>query len=409
MMITCKGLTIRVRGRDVVRDLDLSISGGEIALITGPTGSGKSLILKSIAGLIDVLYGGIETSGLISIFGLRPRDALVKGMTTYIPQDLESLLITNNFQEELELLKLVPNNYIIKSLNLEPLLRRSYRSLSAGERYRLLIGLAIHMNSKVLLIDEPSTYLDKEHLVCVLNLVRKLCSELGLIAIIADHRADVVGSVADKLYYVDGTTCCGLASIPKPKSDPKLRIGNVWYRYEGKGPWILRGVSTDINEGDVLVIHGPNGSGKTTLIKLISGSFKPSRGYVERYGSIFYIPQSPIYWFVGNNLYDEVRMANSSDIVLKLTGLTGKEGLNPYSLSVGEARRLAIYLGFYSGRSFIIVDEPTIGLDFESLWCLKELINEGSREGLAVIIATHDDELVHSIKGKVLRLEKASY
>ncbi len=408
-MITCRGLTIRVRGRDVIRDFDLSISEGEIALITGPTGSGKSLILKSLAGLIDVLYGGVETSGSISVFGLRPKDALVKGMTTYIPQDLESLLITNNFQEELELLKLIPNNYIIKALNLEPLSRRSYRSLSAGEKYRLLIGLALHMNSKVLLIDEPSTYLDKEHLVCVLNLIRKLCNELGLIAIIADHRPDIVGRVADKLYYVDGTTYCGLASIPKPKFNPKLRINNAWYKYERKGPWILKSISIDINEGEVLIIHGPNGSGKTTLIKLISGFFKPSRGYVDRHGSIFYIPQSPIYWFVGNNLYDEVRMVNSSDMVLKLAGLISKGGLNPYSLSVGEARRLAVYLGFYSRRSFIIIDEPTIGLDFESLWCLKDLINEGSREGLAVIIATHDDELVHSIKGKVLRLEKAPY
>ena len=192
-------------------------------------------------------------------------------------------------------------------------------------------------------------------------------------------------------------------------SDLILKCDNLHKKFGKKE--ILKGVSVEVNKGDILGFIGPNGAGKTTTIKLIlglqsitSGSVKIN-GYdieknftkaIEKVGAIVENPD--LYMYLTGyenlklvaNLYPSVKKERI-DEVIKLVGLSNRifDKVSKYSL--GMRQRLGIAQAVLHKPNLLILDEPTNGLDPEGIKEIRELLKElAEKEGMAVFISSHN-------------------
>ncbi len=404
-MIRCRNLTIEIGNRVVVNGLNLDVGDGELILLAGASGSGKSIVLKTLSGIVDALYGGIRVLGHVDIDGLRPVDALRRRLSLYVPQDLEASFVSWTLAQELELLGVELREELREGILSDDIANRPLDELSAGERYRALIALAISVGARALFIDEPSTFVDRSTLVRMLKLLRDIAREERLSVVIADHRVDLVKNFVDDVVYLDSTSCCSIAKVPQVHGSTKVVLEDIWYRYGLGKPWVAKGVSIDVESGDIVALVGRNGVGKTTTLRLLLGVLKPRRGRIERsFHRAFYVPQNPVYWFTEHSLVDEARAVGADPRVIELAGLWSKREVIPHALSVGEARRLSMYLAAYSDRQLVVVDEPTLGLDLESWYCIRDLFEEMSSVGIAVVVATHDMDFARFVRARIVEI-----
>lgn len=173
---------------------------------------------------------------------------------------------------------------------------------------------------------------------------------------------------------------------------------------------VLKNVSFDIHEGDILAFIGPNGSGKTTTIKLILGLQKITSGTViingyniesdyinaiKKVGAIVENPDSYMYLTGWQNLriiancYDKIKDDDIKAIV-KYVGLENRihEKVSKYSL--GMRQRLGIARALLNKPNILILDEPTNGLDPEGIKDLRELLQKLAKDGMGILISSHN-------------------
>ena len=206
-----------------------------------------------------------------------------------------------------------------------------------------------------------------------------------------------------------------------------IEVRNLWHIYEGKRI-ALKNVSLSFGN-EIIALVGPNGSGKTTLAKHMNGLLKPTKGEVfvdgintkntsvaELSRIVGYVFQNPENMFFEENVFKEVafgpkNLGLSGEAVekrvkwaLKLVNLSGYEDRSPYSLSGGEKQRLAIACILAMRPKYIILDEPTTGLDERSSEGVKRVIQNLRKEGHGIMLITHDMELVLELAERVVLL-----
>jgi ABC-type multidrug transport system ATPase subunit len=415
MSIIIKNLTISIAGNSIINKLDLHVEGKEtpIVLITGSVGCGKTTLLKVLSGIAQTLYKGtIYVNGYIKLDGLTPLEALEKGIISYIPQEPYAFFIGSSVDEELTLSdKEIVSLY---SYMINDLKGKLITNLSAGEMYRLLAITSITHNTRFVVFDEPSSYLDIELLEEFLRLTKRLAEELKLSIIIADHDPFMF-NLADRIVDLDKFRDPNIVSNPTDSTDISY-LGNMYKScineyilrkvreahlraerlgYKINDRWIIKDVSINASAGDIICILGPNGSGKTTIMKLIAKIIKPSQGMIDIKGRIFYIPQIPVKWYISSSVLEEIKRFSLCSRDINYSIFTRYFMLerhllrNPYSLSTGESRRLALLLAFLSHPDILLIDEPYLGLDLKSRHLMKQVIEYLSKQGSITVLASH--------------------
>ena len=188
---------------------------------------------------------------------------------------------------------------------------------------------------------------------------------------------------------------------------------------------ILKDVSFEIDEGDILAFIGPNGSGKTTTIKLILGLQKIDRGKVsingfdvekdfvkaiEKVGAIVENPDTYMYltgWQnlkIIANLYKGVTDEEIKKIV-KLVDLEKRINDKVRKYSLGMRQRLGIARALINKPNVLILDEPTNGLDPEGIKDLRNLLKKLAKEGMGILISSHNLAELESFCNKVLIID----
>ena len=202
-----------------------------------------------------------------------------------------------------------------------------------------------------------------------------------------------------------------------------LTLDRVSFAYD-KTP-VLTDVSFLLKKGESVVLSGQNGSGKSTLLRLILGSLKPQAGTVTLDGDarIGYVPQmgaERLYSFpitpaemVGLNLYPDgtgffsVKDDDQKKIeqaLIKVAMLDQKDMLFS-ELSGGQKQRVLIAKALVSNPTFLLLDEPTIGLDQKSRESLYKLLSHFNRShALTLLIVTHESEGLDQIAHRTVRL-----
>jgi energy-coupling factor transport system ATP-binding protein len=189
---------------------------------------------------------------------------------------------------------------------------------------------------------------------------------------------------------------------------------------------VLRGVDLEVRPGELVAVMGRNGSGKTTLLRTAMGFHRPNAGRVTLFGrdaagldaadraraGAGYVPQNPTGLLFAERLRDELaftlkhlgnRDADPRTILTRL-GLAHAGERNPRDLSGGERERAALAAVLVGGPRLLLLDEPTRGLDYALKRELGALLRELCTRGVAVLLATHDVELVAAIAGRVVLL-----
>jgi energy-coupling factor transport system ATP-binding protein len=199
-----------------------------------------------------------------------------------------------------------------------------------------------------------------------------------------------------------------------------IQAHNVQFGYNPHSQ-ALRGVSFEVRQGEVLAIVGQNGAGKSTLSKLLVGLLKPSGGELTLFGrparkwhvqdlanEIALVFQNPEHQFLCDTVMEELAYSlhaqgveDPQEIEARLNAmlqrleLDGTAESHPFALSAGAKRRLGVATMLVGGRArLLIVDEPTYGQDKRMTNRLMQLIDGLRREGITVLMITHDMRLV---------------
>ena len=193
---------------------------------------------------------------------------------------------------------------------------------------------------------------------------------------------------------------------------------------ERGGSEVLHRIGFEVHAGELLAIMGRNGSGKSTLLRAIAGLDLPSRGSVvldgaelgrlppeQRAPRIGFVPQDPRALLFRETVADELRwtLGRSGDEArvqrtLELLGLERLAGAHPRDISGGEQQRAALGAILVAGPELLMLDEPTRGLDYTNKQRLAGILEQLRRDGCAIILVTHDVELVAATAERVLLL-----
>lgn len=340
-MIELEDVTLTYPGATapVLDRVSLRVEPGELLLVVGGTGSGKSSLLAALHGRFPHSTGG-ELRGTVRVAGRdtrrhRPRD--LADVVGVVGQDVAATFVAGTVEDELaytlEQLGLPPATMrqrveaVLDQLGLEPLRSRPLESLSGGEQQRVAIGAVLSAHPQVLLLDEPTSALDPGAAEEVLAAVHRLVHDLGLTVVLAEHRVERVAQFADRVAVVtDGGLAVGLPGdvLPGyPGAPPVTELGRVlgWSplpitvrearRHAAAetdrlgpappsrrepGPALLTATGVSVRHGataavervdlvlragEVVALMGRNGSGKSSLLWALHGAGRRSGGRVR--------------------------------------------------------------------------------------------------------------------------------
>lgn len=203
------GLTVELAGRRVIHGIDLVIPEGGVSAIIGPNGCGKSTLLRALARIVRPTQGRILLDGR-DLRHVDPRTRARRiGLLPQSPRTPEAIrvrsLVTRGrtpHQGRFGLLGRADRDAIDRAIalvGLESLEDRRVDRLSGGQRQRAWIALTLAQETSILLLDEPTTFLDPPHQVEVLRLVRRLNAEAGITVVMVLHDITLASLYADRV------------------------------------------------------------------------------------------------------------------------------------------------------------------------------------------------------------------
>ncbi|MFE5141230.1 ABC transporter ATP-binding protein [Streptomyces fagopyri] len=337
-MITFDQVTVHYddAAEPALREVDLTVEEGELCLVVGHTGVGKSTLLGAVNGLVPhftggTLYGRVTVDGrdtahhppreLADVVGVVGQDPLDGFVTDTVEEELayamEQLAIPaatmrKRVEETLDL------------LGLADLRHRALHELSGGQQQRVAIGSVLTAHPRVLVLDEPTSALDPTAAEEVLAAVTRLVHDLGVTVLMAEHRLERVVQYADRIVHLPGEgrvvsglpadilrnssiappivelgRAAGWSPLPLSIRDARRAAAPLRTRLAGRTPVparprraaegppaltargvtvsyhgvpAVRGVDLDLRSGEVTALMGRNGSGKSSLLWALQGS-----------------------------------------------------------------------------------------------------------------------------------------
>ncbi|MER7857216.1 ATP-binding cassette domain-containing protein [Streptomyces bacillaris] len=217
-MITFDQVTVAYDGADepVLREVDLTVEEGELCLVVGHTGVGKSTLLGAVNGLVPHFTGG-TLYGTVTVDGRTTADHPPRELADVVGvvgQDPLDGFVTDTVEEELayamEQLAISPAvmrkrvEETLDLLGLADLRHRALYELSGGQQQRVAIGSVLTAHPRVLVLDEPTSALDPTAAEEVLAAVTRLVHDLGVTVLLAEHRLERVVQYADRVIHLPG-------------------------------------------------------------------------------------------------------------------------------------------------------------------------------------------------------------
>ncbi|BCW80506.1 ATP-binding cassette domain-containing protein [Arthrobacter sp. NicSoilC5] len=413
---------------------------GSVAVITGPTGSGKSTILRGLAGLLSHVDGG-ALSGTVQIAGTDrasapPRDTA--GLVGVVLQNPRAAFATTRVRDDIALaleLRGMPSAAakarvleVAERIGVSALLDRDVSTLSAGEATLVAIAAAVVDQPRLLLVDEPLADLDANARGRVIAVLRALAND-GVCVVVAEHRAAALVPVADSWWTIEGGALVpgappspaapGVAwpaAVPDHGRGPVLTATHVEVHRKGKP--LVRDASLVLHPGEIVALVGPNGAGKSSL--LVALALGEGTGTTSDGGRVALVPDASDDLFTRDTVTGELRSAErrlarrkngmavaAGTAAARLARLRGDVHMpignqHPRDLSAGESRILAIALQTMDDPDVLLIDEPTRGLDPAARTAVAAALRTAAEDGAAVLIATHDLDFAHGLGARIL-------
>ncbi|KFK85956.1 cobalt ABC transporter ATP-binding protein [Streptomyces sp. JS01] len=346
-MITFDRVSVVYDGADepVLRDVNLSVDEGELCLVVGHTGVGKSTLLGAVNGLVPHFTGG-TLYGTVTVDGRDTADHPPRELADVVGvvgQDPLDGFVTDTVEEELayamEQLAISPTvmrkrvEETLDLLGLADLRHRALHELSGGQQQRVAIGSVLTAHPRVLVLDEPTSALDPTAAEEVLAAVTRLVHDLGVTVLLAEHRLERVVQYADRVIHLPGNgrviagppseiftassiappivelgRAAGWSPLPLSVRDARRAARPLRTALEGatpppvravpdapgatllgargitvayRGVPAVREVDLDLRAGEITALMGRNGSGKSSLLWALQGSGPRTAGTVR--------------------------------------------------------------------------------------------------------------------------------
>lgn len=213
MSIKVENLSISYGKKNVVKDVSFEVKDGEIVCIIGPNGSGKSTILKAISRCIKPIEGRVLLDGVdirkISTKDTAKKIAILPQIKSAPPDIKVKELISYGRYPHIKFGKGLKNNdkeiisWAIEKIGLFDMKERAVETLSGGERQRAWIAMTLCQKPQILIMDEPTTYLDIQYQIETLELIRELNKKLKITIIMVLHDLNQAARYADRVLVIN--------------------------------------------------------------------------------------------------------------------------------------------------------------------------------------------------------------
>jgi ribose transport system ATP-binding protein len=442
-------------GVKALDSVSLDLQPGEIHALLGENGAGKSTLIKIITGVYRPEEGEVRLAGKRVTFA-SPQQSLAAGIGT-VHQE-RNLIPHYSIAENIMLDRLptkfglIDRNYMrqhaehwlgVLDLRIDPDL--PVRRLSVAQMQLVEIARALSMQSRILLLDEPTASITGNEIAILFNLLGRLKDE-GVAILFVSHKLEEVFELCDKVTILrDGRNACGgvlIKELDKQKIVTHMigrdeDVSDIGRRQEklGATKLELKDVSTaqghqrinlQVKEGEVLGLYGLVGAGRSELARAIMGAERITHGEIRIGGKparIKSVQDALKNWHIGyvseNRKEEGLILAHS---VAKNTGITiwhrlGKllslftdamehSAIKPFveklnvitpsldqsvgNLSGGNQQKVSVAKWLTAEVEILIIDEPTVGIDIRTKGYLHRLIWNLAEQGVAVLLISSD-------------------
>lgn len=270
MIFETKNLNVGYNGKVLIHNINIHLEKGQITTLIGPNGSGKSTILKTISKFLEKIAGTvyIERNEINSMSNKKIAEKLSVVLTERISteymtcEDIVGLgryPYTNNFGTLTEEDRIIVKDSLEK-VNAWDLKDRDFNTLSDGQRQRILLARAICQQPEILVLDEPTSFLDIHHKIELLAILQKMVKENNIAVIMSLHEIDLAPKISDMVICVKGDT---IMQYGPPEKIFKENIIEELYDLErGRYNMLFGSIELPCNEGkpEIFIIAG-NGCG----------------------------------------------------------------------------------------------------------------------------------------------------
>lgn len=434
-------------------DLSVSVDKNEKILLVGPSGSGKSTLLNVMGRLIPHVIDIPMKSEVL--------ETAMNG--AFVFQDPDSQFTMPTIAEELAFILenlQVPKSemdaqfaQVLHTVGLEVDIEQPINQLSGGMKQKLAIASALLQRADTLFLDEPTSMLDSESAAHLWQTIINVWKDKTVV--IVEHRVEHIWDIVDRIVLMNhdgeiiytGTPDDTLRlheetldeygiwhplswekapefSTVTPNDETLLSVEDLLIE-RGKKQ-IVNIASLKINKGEWMTLEGVNGSGKTSILLAIMKLLK-SKGDIyfngrkikktkDYQGKVYPVFQNPELQFMTNNVLHEVAInfernhssEESREIAMKLLvrfGLDHLSELHPIEISVGQKRRLSVATAISQTPEILLFDEPTFGLDRNNTFQVLELFDSLVKDGVTILMITHDEEIKTRYPSRRLRIE----
>jgi energy-coupling factor transporter ATP-binding protein EcfA2 len=444
--------------RPTLQRVSLDIPEGELCVVVGETGTGKSTLLRAINGLVPHFSGG-TLAGTVTVDGRttrdnRPRD--LADVVGFVGQNPLASFVTETVEDELaytmENLGVAADAMrrrvedAIDLLGLQDLRDRSLRALSGGQQQRVAIGAVLTASPRLLVLDEPTSALDPAAAEEVLSALARLVHDLGLTVVMAEHRLERVVPFADRIILVPGDGAplvvgrpevvmqsssvapplvelgrlVGWQPLPLSVRDARRKAAPLRERLAPIAPPQRSAplVATEgrreaasarkltVSYGPVVALDGVD------LTFMPDGRDPQSLRAADLVHHVGLVPQDPGLLLYGESVRAECQTADKASGLPPGTTMRTLDRVlpgmpadrHPRDLSEGQRLALALAIVVAPSPALLLLDEPTRGLDYPSKDRLIGVLRELAGDGHAVVLATHDVELAARVADRAVVL-----
>lgn len=419
---------------DVLSGVSMAVPAGAFALLVGGTGSGKSTLLSLAKP--QIAPAG-DRAGQVRVSG-RPVDGLDGAAACevgYVFQDPDNQIVCDSVWHEMafglenlgtpqgEMRRRVAEASYFFGMG--PWFHSDTDALSGGRKQLLALASTLVMQPRVLLLDEPTAQLDPIAARNFLHALFRVNRELGCTVVVATHEPELmadyatcafelvdgaVGAVEDLGRFKCEATLAERGALCDANAPAAVSARGAWFRYGRDDDWVLRGLDLEVRQGEVHALVGGNGCGKSTLLALIAGTRRAQRGEVRSAISAkAMLPQDPKALFAEERVDEELMEwahiggygADEVQAMMGELGLADRADLHPYDLSGGQRQMLALGKLLLVHPRLLLLDEPTKGLDRAAREHVAGMIEAARRDGVTVIVSTHDLAFVRRVADRV--------
>ena len=437
---------------------DLSISSSECVLVTGRSGAGKSTFLRLISGLLpdeeSRLVGTVEVGNCragqetTAAFARQVASTFQEPARQFFHQKVKHELVfpaeNQGLSAELIQKRLTE---VAAAFDLTHLLERDCLALSGGEQQRVAMAVAVMQDTPVIILDEPTSHLDAASIAQLRSQITKL-KKAGKTLLIAEHMLANLLDLADRVLYVDKGKLLydwspsqlqalstqerqqlGLRQLDLSASQALLEQKSQDSSSSQSSDLLVKDLALfpdgsrmlpflSITCDKVLGLMGPNGRGKSTLAQILAGARREKQGQItwqdstmkpkDRLKLVSLVLQDVRLQLFTASVKEELSLGQKrkdlpEDLLASL-GLLELLERHPQTLSGGEQQRLMIAASLMSDKSVFIFDEPTSNLDADQLQAFVAQVIQLKEAGKAVLIISHDVELMAQVCDEVYHL-----